>query len=176
MHVVTNIPQPTCMAIFNELINSQKVLWYLRLGFFFVLRTLTSFQSWCEILQSRIKSKSFVEIGRLTNYLQKVIPARISNVRLVFVIRNNSGVQIFRNDEKARQRHLPKMDTLVVTMNWNRFLNSFRIRFCIFYNRSELSHCITNGGWSTSVVIAYTLLYHEPLDLKRLLRAYDWMY
>ena len=25
-----------------------------------------------------------------------------------FVIRNNSGVQIFRNDEKARQRHLPK--------------------------------------------------------------------
>ena len=26
-----------------------------------------------------------------------------------FVIRNNSGVQIFRNDEKARQRHLPKM-------------------------------------------------------------------
>ena len=34
-----------------------------------------------------------------------------------FVIRNNSGVQIFRNDEKARQRHLPKMYTLVVTMN-----------------------------------------------------------
>ena len=29
-----------------------------------------------------------------------------------FVIRNNSGVQIFRNDEKARQRHLPKMYTL----------------------------------------------------------------
>ena len=26
MHAVTNIPQPTCMAIFNELINSQKVL------------------------------------------------------------------------------------------------------------------------------------------------------
>ena len=24
MHVVTNIPQPTCMAIFNDLINSQK--------------------------------------------------------------------------------------------------------------------------------------------------------
>ena len=34
-----------------------------------------------------------------------------------FVIRNSSGVQIFRNDEKARQRHLPKMYTLVVTMN-----------------------------------------------------------
>ena len=26
MHAVTNIPQPTCMAIFNELINSLKVL------------------------------------------------------------------------------------------------------------------------------------------------------
>ena len=58
-----------------------------------------------------------------------------------FVIRNSSGVQIFRNDEKARQRHLPKMYTLVVTMNWNRFRKIFRIRFCIFYNRSELSHC-----------------------------------
>ena len=158
MHVVTNIPQPTCMAIFNELINSQKVLEYLRLGFFFVLPTLTSFQSWCEILQSRIKSNSFVEIGRFTNYLQKVIPARSSNVRLffcflflffffvfVFVIHNNSGVQIFRNNEKARQRHLPKMYTLVVTMNWNRFRNIFRIRFCIFYNRSELSHCLLSN-------------------------------
>ena len=60
-----------------------------------------------------------------------------------FVIRNNSGVQIFRNDEKARQRYLPKMYTLVVTMNWNRFRNIFRIRFFIFYNRSELSHCVT---------------------------------
>ena len=56
-----------------------------------------------------------------------------------FVIRNNFGVQIFRNDETARQRHLPKMYTLVVTMNWNRFRKIFRIRFCIFYNRSELS-------------------------------------
>ena len=61
-----------------------------------------------------------------------------------FVIRNNSGVQIFRNDEKARQRHLPKMYTLVVTMNWNRFRKIFRIRFCIFYNRSELSHCVAD--------------------------------
>ena len=59
-----------------------------------------------------------------------------------FVIRNSCGVQIFRNDEKARQRHLPKMYTLVVTMNWNRFRKMFRIRFCIFYNRSELTHCI----------------------------------
>ena len=59
-----------------------------------------------------------------------------------FVIRNSSGVQIFRNDEKARQRHLPKMYTLVVTMNWNRFRKMFRIRFCIFYNRSELTHCM----------------------------------
>ena len=58
-----------------------------------------------------------------------------------FVIRNNSGVQIFRNDEKVRQRYLPKMYTLVVTMNWNRFRKIFRIRFCIFYNRSELSQC-----------------------------------
>ena len=113
--------------------------------FLFVLPTLTSFQSWCEILLSRIKSNSFVQVGRCTNYLQKVTPARISNVRLVFfVIRNNPGVQIFRNDEKARQRHLPKMYTLVVTMNWNRFRKIFRIRFCIFYNRSELSQCVEN--------------------------------
>ena len=28
---------------------------------------------------------------------------------------------------------------------------------------------------STSVAIAYILLYHEPLDLKRLLHAYDWI-
>ena len=35
------------------------------------------------------------------------------------------------------------MYTLVVTMNWNRFRKIFRIRFCIFYNRSELSHCTT---------------------------------
>ena len=58
-----------------------------------------------------------------------------------FVIRNSSGVQIFRNGEKARQRHLPKMYTLVVTMNWNRFRKMFRIRFCIFHNRSELTQC-----------------------------------
>ena len=95
---------------------------------------------------SRIKSNSFVRIGRCTNYLQKVIPARISNVHWFFVIRNNSGVQIFRNDEKARQRHLPKMYTLVLTMNWNRFRKIFRIRFCIFYNRSELSHCVATPG------------------------------
>ena len=93
-----------------------------------------------------------MEIGRCTNYLQKVIPARISNVRLFFVIRNSSGVQIFRNDEKARQRHLPKMYTLVVTMNWNRFRKMFRIRFCIFYNRSELSHWVSsNLSWFASL-------------------------
>ena len=63
-----------------------------------------------------------------------------------FVIRTNSGVQIFRNDEKARQRHLSKMYTLVVTMNWNRFRKIFRIRFCIFYNRSELSHWRASAG------------------------------
>ena len=34
------------------------------------------------------------------------------------------------------------MHTLVVTMNWNRFRKMFRIRFCIFYNRSELTHCV----------------------------------
>ena len=38
------------------------------------------------------------------------------------------------------------MYTLVVTMNWNRFRKIFRIRFCIFYNRSELSHCNTLIG------------------------------
>ena len=67
-----------------------------------------------------------------------------------FVIRNSSGVQIFRNDEKVRQRHLPKMYTLVVTMNWNRFRKTFRIRFCIFYNRSELSHCTCHQLFSRS--------------------------
>ena len=40
-----NIPQPTCMTIFNELINWHEFFKYLRLGFFFVLPTLTYFQS-----------------------------------------------------------------------------------------------------------------------------------
>ena len=39
-----------------------------------------------------MKSNSFVEIGWFTNYLQKVMQGRISNVRMFFVIRNNSGV------------------------------------------------------------------------------------
>ena len=73
-----------------------------------------------------------------------------------FVIRNSSGVQIFRNDEKARQRHLPKMYTLVVTMNWNRFRKMFRIRFCIFYNRSELTQCMNN-------VVVKSILYMYSL-------------
>ena len=65
-------------------------------GFFFVLPTLTSFQSWCEILQSRIKSNSFVKIGRCISYLQKVMPV---TSEWVFVIRNKFRVQIFRIDE-----------------------------------------------------------------------------
>ena len=37
------------------------------------------------------------------------MPEKIRNIRVwVFVIRNNSGVQIFRNDEKARQKALTK--------------------------------------------------------------------
>ena len=127
------------------------VTWYIRKKFcniyawvfFFVLPTLTSFQSWGEILQSRIKSNSFVEMGRCTNYLQNVIPARISNVRLV---RNNSGVQIFCNDEKARQRHLPKMYTLVVTMNWNRFCNIFVLDFVSF--ATDLNSAIVLTQWA----------------------------
>ena len=70
---------------------------------------------------------------------------RKDSTRILYGGRNNatsSGVQIFRNDEKVRQRHLPKMYTLVVTMNWNRFRKFFRIRFCFFYNRSELSQYI----------------------------------
>ena len=94
------------------------------------------------------KIKFFWWNWSIYKYLQKVIPATISNVRLFFffffffVIRNNSGVQIFRNDEKARQRHLPKMYTQVVTMDWNRFRNIFCIRFRIFYNSFELSQCV----------------------------------
>ena len=92
--VVTYIPQPTCMTIFNELINLHKVF------FFFVLPTLTSFHSWCEILQSRIKSTSFVEIGRCTNYLQKLCQKESVTSRVdFFVIHNKSRVQIFRIDE-----------------------------------------------------------------------------
>ena len=95
------------------------------------------------ILQSRIKSNPFVKIGRCTNYLQMLYQRElVTSDCFFFVIRNNSGVQIFRNDEKARQRHLPKMYTLVVTMNWHRIRNIFRIRFRIFYNRSELSRCV----------------------------------
>ena len=55
-----------------------------------------------------MNSNSFFEIGRFANNLQKVMPGRISNARKVFVIRNNSCVQIFRNDEKERQRHFQK--------------------------------------------------------------------
>ena len=51
---------------------------------FFVLPNLTSFHSWCEILQSRIKSNSYVEIGLFTNYLQEVMPKRISNIWMDF--------------------------------------------------------------------------------------------
>ena len=86
-----------------------------------------------------------------------------------FVIRNSSGVQIFRNDEKARQRHLPKMYTLVVTMNWNRFRKMFRIRFCIFYNRSELTHCVffVRFGYKKSLgssfFAAYRLIFIETM-------------
>ena len=37
------------------------------------------------------------------------MPERISNIRVgFFVICNNSGVQIFHNDEKARQKALTK--------------------------------------------------------------------
>ena len=34
------------------------------------------------------------------------MPERISNIQVGFVIRNNSGVQIYRNDEEARQKAL----------------------------------------------------------------------
>ena len=52
----------------------------------------------------------FVEIGRFTNCLQKVMPERISISEWVFVIRNNSGVQIFNSvlDKKARQKTFTK--------------------------------------------------------------------
>ena len=39
-------------------------------------------------------------------------------------------------------------------MNWNRFRNIFRIRFRIFYNRSELSHRIC----SLSIIVLVLLL------------------
>ena len=55
--------------------------------------------------------------------LLKVMSGELVTSEWFFVIRNNSGVQIFRNDEKARQRHLQKIYTLVVTMNWNWFRN-----------------------------------------------------
>ena len=67
-------------------------------SFVFVL-TLTSIYSSFEILQSRIKSKSVVETSRLTNYLRKVMPERISDIRMGFVIRNKFGVPIFSNHE-----------------------------------------------------------------------------
>ena len=60
------------------------------------------------MLQSQIKSNFFVEIGRFTISLQKVMPERISNIRMVFVIRNKSRILIFRNDEYAEQKALTK--------------------------------------------------------------------
>ena len=50
-------------------------------------------------------------------FTKKLYQRELVTSEWFFVIRNSSGVQIFRNDEKARQRHLPKMYTLVVTMN-----------------------------------------------------------
>ena len=106
---------------------------------------LTSIYSWCEILRSRIKSNSFVEIDRFTNYLQKVMPERISNIRMFFfffffkigtTLAFRYSVKMNRQDK----RHLPKMHTLVVTMNWNQFRNIFRIRYRIYCQRFELSH------------------------------------
>ena len=64
------------------------------------------------------------------------------------------------------KRHLPNMYTLVVTMNWNRFRNSFRIRFCIFYNRSELSHWLISV--QRSVMVSAIGLYTRLLT--------SWMY
>ena len=54
---------------------------------------------------------------------------------------SKSSVMMKRRDK----RHLPKMYTLVVTMNWNWFRNIFRNRFRIFYHRFELSHWVRSN-------------------------------
>ena len=79
IQIVRNVTQGTWMAIFNELIDLHKCLWYLRPWFFFVLPTVAPIFSSCEILHSRIKSKS---IAVLTDYLQKSNARawRISNI------------------------------------------------------------------------------------------------
>ena len=68
---------------------------------------------------------NFTVANKIKFFLWKLIDVQIIYKKLYqrelvtsdwfFVIRNSSGVQIFRNDEKARQRHLTKMYTLVVT-------------------------------------------------------------
>ena len=81
---MTTVPQP--MAIFNELKNFAQTLVIFTPRIFFVLSTLTGIYSSCEILRSRIKLKSFVETDRLTNYLRKVMPERISDIEIGFNI------------------------------------------------------------------------------------------
>ena len=58
IHTVT-VSQPTCIAIFHELINSHKHLYYLHLWVSFVLPTSTFIYGSIEILQSLIESKYF---------------------------------------------------------------------------------------------------------------------
>ena len=97
------------------------------------------------------------------------MPERISISEWVFVIRNNSGVQIFNSvlDKKARQKTFTKNVgpyTLVVVgsqpvviMNWNPISYIFRIRFRIFYHIFELSHCSCNSSQG------HVFLFHDIL-------------
>ena len=158
MYVVTNIPQSTCMAIFNDLIYSQKSFVIFTPGSFRCSPNFNLFSMlmWNFTVANKIKFFCW-------NWLMyKLFTKKLYHRELVtsdcfFVVRNNSGVQIFHNDEKARQRHLPKMYTMVVSMNWNRFRNIFRIRFRIFYNRSELSQCLQCVWPNTSVRAILTI-------------------
>ena len=64
------------------------LLLFLFIRYCFLFAIYSSF----EILQSQIESKSFIVSHWLTNYLRKLMPERINDIRIAFVIRKKSGV------------------------------------------------------------------------------------
>ena len=126
----------------------------------------------CRTWKSRIfaKNRRKLKKKKNPNFAMKVLNIRISpgfwllqkencNSNMFCKFQQHS-MQIF---SKMDKRHLPKMHTQVVTMNWNRFRNNFRIRFGIYYKRCELSHCHCTKkatGTILKLVSPYLSLYH----------------
>ena len=54
-----------------------------------------------DLINSRIKSKPYVETRRFTDYLRKLFPERISDIRMGFVIRYKFGIPITYKSQKG---------------------------------------------------------------------------